>query len=89
MDVVLLFGTERTGLRRRLESLARGLDPAGRLWVAWPKRTSTVSSDLDFATVQRTGLELGLVDNKSASLNEDFQGLQFVYRLRDRADVRR
>ena len=89
MDVVLLFVTERTGLRRRLESLARGLDPAGRLWVAWPKRTSTVASDLDFATVQRTGLELGLVDNKSASLNEDFQGLQFVYRLRDRADVRR
>lgn len=88
MDVVLLFVTKEAGLRRRLERLADGLDAAGRLWVAWPKRSSTVDTDLDFAFVQRTGLELGLVDNKSASVNEDFQGLQFVYRLRDRAERR-
>lgn len=88
MDVVLLFVTKEAGLRRRLEKLAGGLDAAGRLWVAWPKRSSTVDTDLDFAFVQRTGLELGLVDNKSASVNEDFQGLQFVYRLRHRAERR-
>jgi hypothetical protein len=34
--------------------------------------------------VQRIGLESGLVDNKSASLTGEFQGLQFVYRLKDR-----
>jgi hypothetical protein len=84
MDVVVLFATKEAGLRRRLQTLARGLDPAGRLWVAWPKKSSAVAGDLGFTTVQRTGLELGLVDNKSASVNEDFQGLQFVYRLRDR-----
>lgn len=84
MEVVLHFATRRAGLRRRLEMSARGLDPAGRLWVAWPKRSSGVSTDLDFTTVQRTGLGLGLVDNKSASVNEQFQGLQFVFRLRDR-----
>ena len=88
MDVVLLFVTKEAGLRRRLERLVGGLDATGRLWVAWPKRSSTVDTDLDFAFVQRTGLELGLVDNKSASVNEDFQGLQFVYRLRDRAERR-
>jgi hypothetical protein len=88
MDIVLLFVAKEAGLRRRLEALAAGLDAAGRLWVAWPKRSSGVATDLDFTTVRRTGLELGLVDNKSASVNEDFQGLQFVYRLRDRADRR-
>jgi hypothetical protein len=34
--------------------------------------------------VQRIGLDARLVDNKSASVTEAFQGLQFVYRLQDR-----
>ena len=33
---------------------------------------------------QRTGLDAGLVDNKSASIDEVYQGLQFVVRLKDR-----
>jgi hypothetical protein len=84
MDVVLVFVTDERGLRSRFSKLAAGLDPAGRLWVAWPKKAAPVPSDLDFETVQRIGLDAGLVDNKSASITEEFQGLQFVYRLKDR-----
>jgi hypothetical protein len=84
MDVVLLFVTEERDLRSRFPKLAAGLVPAGRLWVAWPKKTSSYASELDFGTVQRIGLDAGLVDNKSGSITEDFQGLQFVSRLRDR-----
>ncbi len=84
MDVVLVFVTEERDLRSRFSKLAAGLDPAGRFWVAWPKKASSVPSDLDFDTVQRIGLDAGLVDNKSASITEEFQGLQFVYRLKDR-----
>ena len=88
MDVVLLFVTEGSELRKRFAPMASGLDPAGRLWIAWPKKGAAVATDLDFGTVQRVGLETGLVDNKSASVTEDFQGLQFVYRLRDRTNRR-
>jgi hypothetical protein len=84
MDVVLLFVTEQRALRARFEALAAGLAPAGRLWIAWPKKAARISTDLDFDTVQRTGLEAGLVDNKSASITDTFQGLQFVYRSKDR-----
>ena len=84
MDVVLLFVTRERDLRSRFAKLAAALEPAGRLWVAWPKKASGVASDLDFDTVQRIGLDAGLVDNKSASVTEGFQGLQFVYRLKDR-----
>jgi hypothetical protein len=84
MDVVLLFVTRERDLRSRFAKLAAGLDPAGRLWVAWPKKASSVASDLGFDTVQRIGLDAGLVDNKSASVTEEFQGVQFVYRLKDR-----
>lgn len=84
MDVLVLFVTRERDLRSRFAKLAAGLEPAGRLWVAWPKKASGLPTDLDFDTVQRIGLDAGLVDNKSASVTEAFQGLQFVYRLQDR-----
>jgi hypothetical protein len=84
MDVVLLFVTGEEDLRSRFLRLVAGLHPAGRLWVAWPKKAAALPSDLDFDTVQRIGLDAELVDNKSASITEEYQGLQFVYRLKDR-----
>ena len=84
MGVALVFVTQERDLRPRFAALAAGLAPAGRLWVAWPKKAAGLPTDLDFGTVQRIGLDAGLVDNKSASITEIFQGLQFVYRLKDR-----
>jgi len=84
LDVILLFVTRTAVLEKRFGALARALDPAGRLWIAWPKKAARLDTDLDFTTVQRIGLDAGLVDNKSGSITEAFQGLQFVYRLRDR-----
>lgn len=84
LDVVLLFVTRHSDLRRRFPSLARALAPAGRLWVAWPKKASGIATNLTFETVQGVGLDGGLVDNKSGSIDDEFQGVQFVYRLKDR-----
>ena len=88
LDVALLFVRTNTDLRRRFPGLVRALDPGGRLWVAWPKRASRVETDLTFEIVQGLGLDAGLVDNKSASIDQVFQGLQFVYRLKDRPGTR-
>jgi hypothetical protein len=85
LDVVLLFSRTLADLRRRFPTAVRALDPAGRLWVAWPKKAADVDTDLTFEIVQRVGLDAGLVDNKSASVDEVYQGLQFVIRLKDRA----
>ena len=85
LDVALLFVTERSELERRFAGLAGRLVPDGRLWVAWPKKASKLETDLTFETVQAHGLGVGLVDNKSASIDEAYQGLQFVIRVRDRA----
>jgi hypothetical protein len=84
IDVAVLFTTARTVLERRFAPLQRALDPAGRLWVAWPKKSSGVPTDLGFTVVQEHGLAAGLVDNKTASITDVFQGCQFVMRLRDR-----
>jgi hypothetical protein len=76
---------DRGHLRRRFPTAVRALDPAGRLWVAWPKKAAQVGTDLTFEIVQGVGLDAGLVDNKSASIDDIYQGLQFVIRLKDRA----
>lgn len=84
LDVVVMFVTRGAVLRRRFPALAKALHPAGRLWVAWPKKAANVDTDLSFERVQELGLAGGLVDNKSASIDDVYQGLQFVYRLKDR-----
>jgi hypothetical protein len=84
LDVVVAFFVERTALERRLNGLRRALDPAGGLWVAWPKRASGVPTDLDENVVRELGLSAGLVDNKVCAIDAVWSGLRFVYRLRDR-----
>jgi len=83
-EVVVLFTTTREELERRFEALKATLAPADGLWVAWPKKVSKIETDLTFDEVQRIGLDAGLVDNKSAAVDDDWQAVRFVYRLRDR-----
>jgi hypothetical protein len=84
VEVLVLFTTSRDELLRRFEALKDTLAPADGLWIAWPKKASRLDTDLDFAAVQQAGLAAGLVDNKSASIDDDWQALRFVYRLADR-----
>jgi hypothetical protein len=84
VEVVVLFTTTRAELERRFAALKATLAPADGLWVAWPKKTAKLESDLSFEAVQEVGLAHGLVDNKSASIDERWQALRFVYRVADR-----
>ena len=84
VEVLVFFTTRRAELEQRFPALKKTLAPADGLWVAWPKKASKLETDLDFDAVQRIGLENGLVDNKSAAIDERWQALRFVYRLRDR-----
>jgi hypothetical protein len=84
VDVLVFFTTSRRELERRFAKLRRTMGPADGLWVAWPKKASKIETDLDFDAVQRVGLDAGLVDNKSASIDEHWQALRFVIRVEDR-----
>ena len=83
-EVVVFFTTRRAELERRFPQLKETLAPADGLWIAWPKKASKLETDLTFEAVQEIGLGAGLVDNKSASVDEDWQAVRFVYRLADR-----
>ncbi len=84
-DVLVLFVQKRSELERRLPALKEALDQSGGLWVAWPKRSSGVATDLGEGAVRELGLASGLVDNKVCAIDATWSGLRFVYRLSDRA----
>ena len=84
VDVAVVFATRHAELEHRFRSIAATLRADGGLWVAWPKKASGLATELSFEAVQSLGLGAGLVDNKSASIDDTYQGLRFVYRLKDR-----
>ncbi len=55
--------------------------PSGALWIAWPKKTSGVSTDISDHTVRDIGLARGLVDNKVCAIDETWTALRMVWRV--------
>ena len=58
--------------------------PDGSVWVAWPKRSSGIDTDLDENRLRDVGLPLGVVDNKVCAVNDLWSGLRFVWRKENR-----
>lgn len=84
LDLIMLFVTTEKNLVRDFPRMMEKLARTGILWVAWPKKSSSVTTDLSFDVVQKFGLAAGLVDVKICAVNDIWSGLKFVYRLKDR-----
>jgi hypothetical protein len=84
-DVLVSFHDRRADLAARLPKLRELMEPAARLWIAWPKRASGVPTDLTEDVVRELALANRLVDNKVAALDATWSGLQLVIRLADRS----
>lgn len=84
LDLILFFADSQQILKREFPKLAQKLEKNGMLWIAWPKKTSGVATDLSDNSVRKIGLDAGLVDVKVCAVNDIWSGLKFVYRLEDR-----
>lgn len=84
VDVIVVFARQRAEIRAALPGAIRRLKRDGGLWIAWPKKSAGMATDLAFDTVQRTGLKAGLVDNKVCAIDSTWSALRFVYRSKDR-----
>ena len=85
LDLILFFVLSERILARDFTKLAERLTTNGMIWIAWPKKSSGVATDLTFDCVQGIGLAAGLVDVKISAIDDTWSGLKFVYRLKDRA----
>ena len=87
LDLVIAFFLERRQLERRLPRLIAALDPAGALWIAWPKRAARVGADLTEDIVRGLALAAGVVDVKVCAIDATWSGLKLVIRVSDRPSV--
>jgi hypothetical protein len=83
-DVVVAFFTSAATLEKRLDALGAMIFPAGGLWIAWPKKTSGVATDLADNAIRSAALPTGLVDNKVCALDETWSALRLVWRRENR-----
>ena len=80
-DVVLLFTKQRALLEARIDALGAAIFPDGAIWVAWPKKTSKVPTDMTEDVVREVCLSRGLVDNKVCAIDDTWSGLRVVHRV--------
>ena len=88
LELILFFVLSEQVLARDFAKLAARLTSNGMIWIAWPKKSSGVTTDLTFEPVQRIGLDAGLVDVKICAIDDTWSGLKFVYRLKDRSALK-
>lgn len=93
-NVILLFVTSRSHLRRRFPAADRALARGGKLWIIWQKRASGVTADpartsfrhpatksgLSQNTVRSFCLAAGYVDYKISAIDDTWSGLCFARR---------
>lgn len=79
-----IFVTSCAVLDCELRMLLPLLDPAGVIWVSWPKKASKVPTDVTEDVIREVALPLHLVDVKVCALDETWSGLKLVIRKEHR-----
>ena len=75
-----IFVTERKDMESHLATLREMIDPAGQVWVSWPKKASKVETDITEDTIRDVALPMGFVDIKVCAVDETWSGLKLVIR---------
>jgi hypothetical protein len=79
-DVIVAFVTRRAELESELPRLRARMAPACGLWIAWPKRSARLPTDMTDEVVREVALPTGLVDNKVCAIDDTWSGLRLVIR---------
>jgi len=80
IDVVLAFFTDRSALRDEWPALADAAQPAGFIWVAWPKPKSAMATDITEVSLRNQLAKAGWDDNKACTIDDTWMALRFAMR---------
>ena len=76
--------TRKEELRKRLTTLRKAIDPAGFVWVSWPKKSARLNTDVTEDTIRSIALPQGWVDVKVCAVSDVWSGLKLVIRKSER-----
>ncbi len=80
IDVVVGFYTDRGVLRDEWPALAEAAQPAGAIWVAWPRPNSGVATDIAEVALKNQLSKAGWDDNKACNIDDTWMALRFSMR---------
>lgn len=78
LDYIHLFVKTQAELSVLFPAFKPRLEPAGMLWVSWPKGKQ-LDTDLSLAEVIRIGYNHGLVESTCLSIDTVWSALKFTY----------
>lgn len=77
-DLVHVFEKDAAALEKALPALVARLEPAGMIWVSWPKKASKVPTTITEDVIRSAAFKAGLVDVKVCAVDEVWSGLKLV-----------
>jgi len=80
MPFVHLFATKAALLKKKLAAYRAAVNPAGTIWVSWPKKAAGVPTDITEDVIREVALPMGLVDIKVCAVDAVWSGLKLVIR---------
>jgi hypothetical protein len=80
-----MFVAKKAEMEKHLVALRKSLEPAGFVWVSWPKKASKVATDITEQTIRDVALPMGFVDIKVCAVSDVWSGLKLVIRKSERA----
>lgn len=83
-DLAVFFVETARELEAALPRAQKRMDPAGALWIGWPKKASGVPTDVTEDVIRAAALARGLVDVKVCAIDETWSGLKLVVPVKDR-----
>ena len=84
LDAAHVFVTARTDLEAKLNALRPKLNPAGTIWVSWPKKAAKCPTDVTEDVIRQIALSMQLVDVKVCSVDDTWSALKLVIRKEHR-----
>lgn len=76
-DVVQLFARDSTELERHLKTAIGAVRAGGILWIAWPKKSAKVTTDLTRDTLWALVQPAGWGPVASVAIDDTWSGLRF------------
>ncbi|NIV99555.1 DUF3052 domain-containing protein [Candidatus Saccharibacteria bacterium] len=81
-NLIILFIQSQAELNKAVKKMAGVISDKAGLWIAWPKKSSGVTTDITQTEVRSIGLAAGLVDYKICAIDTTWSGLLFTRRKR-------
>jgi hypothetical protein len=87
LDVIVLFARSSAEFKMKFAAHQGSIKADGAMWVAWPKKSSGMQTELTDNAIRDVALKTPFVDVKVCAIDETWSGLKLVVRKEHRSSL--